>query len=432
MFSAVVVIAGVSAILVSIWPAIANARSIAIGPSRLAPTGGRLGTRSRQLLIVTQTALGFVLLVAGGLTLASLARAWAADVGFRRDHMVIVNAFADFSRPDAMERVIAFRDAAARLPGVSRVAATTIPIFAGRAGGRVSTNWNRPGSAAPMEGVTERRVDIDFFAVTNLRVVDGRLPGASEWTADAAVAVISERAARLYWPEGGAIGRTLAWMRPGDTRRPPPRTVVAVVKDARYVAVDQEPIGDLYFPGAITRGTYGSFFLIATRDPADTVLPSIVATASAMSLRVERAETMEQALFASIRHRVLPLWLFGGLSVVGLIVLAAGTIGLLATTTAQRSREIGIRLALGSSPAGVMRLFVREQTLAVAVGIVAGGVIAALTVGALRGQLYEISPHHPGVWLGVTLLLGAVALAGSWLPARLAARLDPARILRTD
>jgi hypothetical protein len=263
--------------------------------------------------------------------------------------------------------------------------------------------------------------------------MDGQLPAPGEWQAEHPIAIVSERAARIYWPDGGAVGQTLVWTRndPPD-RAPKPRRVVAVVQDARYAAADLEPIGDIYFPGAIGRGTYGSFFIVSTVDPADRVLPSIVATAAAHEMRLEQAATMDSAIFASIRHRVLPLWLFGGLSVMGLIVLAAGTIGLLAMTTAQRTREIGIRLALGSSPARLTRLLAREQATAIAIGVLAGAGVAWLAVEGLRSELYGVTPHHPGVWIGVTVTVFGVAALGSLVPARIAARLDPAAILRFD
>jgi hypothetical protein len=360
-------------------------------------------------------------------------RAWDADVGYRRDHTAIVQAFGESGRPDSMERLIAFRDAMSTLPGVARAAATTIQIFGRRSGGEVWSYWGPAGSTGRVAGVTERRVDHDFFAVTGLRIVDGQLPAASEWQAEQPIAVISEQAARTYWPGGGAVGQTLVWRRPDPAdRAPKPRRVVAVVKDARYAAADLDPVGDIYFPGAIARGTYGSFFMVSTSEPADRVLPSIVATAAAHEMRLEQAATMEDAIFASIRHRVLPLWLFGGLSAMGLIVLAAGTIGLLAMTTAQRTREIGIRLALGSSPARLTRVLAREQATAIAIGVLAGAVVAWLAVEGLRSELYGVTPHHPGVWIAVTLTVFGVAALGSLVPARIAARLDPAAILRFD
>ena len=434
VLGAVAAIAGLVAALVTIWPAVSSARHAAtLGPAALVLTTSRLGSRPRLLIVAAQTALGFVLLVAGGLTWASLMRAWTEDVGYRRDHTAIVHAFGDPGRPDFRERLIAFREAMAKLPGVAGAAATSIQIFGARPGGLPWSYWGPAGPPGRIAGVTERRVDHEFFAVTGLQVVDGELPSSATWQAEHPVAIVSERAARIYWPGAPAVGQTLVWRRndPPD-RAPKPRRVVAVVKDARYAAADLEPIGDVYVPGAIGRGTYGSFFIVSTADPAAQVLPSIVATAASHGMRLEQAATMEDAIFASIRHRVLPLWLFGGLSVMGLIVLAAGTLGLLAMTTAQRTREIGIRLALGSSPARLTRLLAREQATAIVIGVMAGAAVAWIAVEGLRSELYGVTPHHPGVWIAVTLTVLVVAAVGSLVPARIAARLDPAAILRFD
>src|SRR5690606_37988081 len=120
------------------------------------------------------------------------------------------------------------------------------------------------------------------------------------------VAIVSERAARMLWPDRSAIGRTLAWR----TRNPrPPLTVIGVVADTRYVALDADPMGEIYLPSAIEPGRYGLFFHVRTARPAADVLGPVLAALSGRGYHVEQAATHEDALFASVKHRALPAWL---------------------------------------------------------------------------------------------------------------------------
>jgi predicted permease len=433
---ATLLIALVAMGVVAAMPVWLSLRSTVLPSGRDASGATRIGRRARISLIAGQTALGFVLVVGGGLTLASLVSAWRSDVGYRRDRLAIVQAFADHPRTDASTLVASFRDALAKLPGVDRVAATTIPMFFAPGGSTppaaVSSRWAPPGTSGAVAGVTERRVDRDFFGLTGVRFLAGEPPSAGEWRDDAPVAIVSARAARIYWPDRPAVGQTLVWNREDVRDRPAPRRVIAVVSDVRFVAADREPVGDVYFPGAIQDGTYGSFFVVSTTEPAEGLFPAFVATAAAHALRVDRVATIEDALFTSVRHRWLPAWLFGGLGVMGLAVLGAGSLGLVLMTTAQRRREIGIRMALGASARRVAALIVREHLRAVALGVAIGAAAAAWMVGALQAELYGVGPHHLGVWFAVTVVVVATALLGSLVPARLAARIDPVRTLRAE
>jgi ABC-type antimicrobial peptide transport system permease subunit len=196
--------------------------------------------------------------------------------------------------------------------------------------------------------------------------------------------------------------------------------------------LDTESAGDVYLSTPFGSGRYGAFFHVRTIGPAGDVLGPILAALAGRGYRLEQATTHEDALFASVKHRALPAWLFGSLGLGALVVLAAGIFGLLAMSAAQRTREIGIRVALGATRGRVVRLLVREQMAAVAAGLGVGALVSLWTIRFIESQLYGVDAREPVVWTGVAALLGTVALTATLVPALRAAHADAVRTLRAD
>ena len=182
----------------------------------------------------------------------------------------------------------------------------------------------------------------------------------------------------------------------------------------------------------IEPGRYGLFFHVRTSRPADTVLGPVLAALSGRGYRLDHAATHEDALFASVKHRALPAWLFGSLGVGALVVLATGIFGLLAMSAAQRTREIGIRLALGATRRRVVSLFLREQITALAIGLAIGAVFSLWGVRYLESRLYGVGARDPLVWLTVTLIILVVAIVATLVPALKAVRCDPVETLKAE
>jgi hypothetical protein len=428
--------ATVCLIVVSLWPMLVTTR---VGVSALLgsqSTSTPRRRRSSAALIASQVALGFALLTAGGLSIASLVEAYRNDAGYRRDHAILLELFHTraFAPTDSIEALRALPGLIEQLPGVSRVAVSTInPLFQSRS--NASTNVVPEGwsieSAGPIEGVVSRLVSENFFEVLGVRLVDGRWPGAGEWKIDQPVALVSETAARVLWPDRSALGRTLV---PRSSRlKSPTWTVIGVVADARYSGLDADPLGDIYLPDPLaSQGRTGAFFHVRTTQAAETVLPVILASLSGRGFRIEQASTHEDALFASVKHRVLPAWLFGTLGFGALLLTGVGVLGLLAMSAAQRTREVGIRIAIGATPARVVRELLREQMGAVLAGLAAGMLVSAVAARFIEAHLYRISPFDPLVWaIGAVTVLG-VAAAGAWLPSTRASRVDPVQALRAE
>ena len=431
VFAAASLIALMTTLAIAVWPARLAAR-VGVGTAvGRADSGATRPTRRKSLPVVAaQVALGFVLLTAGALTVSSLARAWRNDAGFHRDRMILLETYVRQAASDEeiTAKLTGIPPVLELLDEVDAVATSTIgPLFARRA-----TPWSSvvpDGWKGDAEGIMSRQASANFFDVMGLRLVDGRLPSAAEWSSHAG-AIVSERAARVFWPGQSAVGRILI-NRTGRMRgqRIP---VIGVVGDTRFVALDESPFGDIYLPDPIGPGRYGVFFHVRTTGPAAAALPVVLAALSGRGLSFEQASTHEEALFASVRHRALPAWLFGSLGLGALIVVGAGVLGLLAMTAAQRTRELGIRVALGATRARVVRMLLREQLVAVMTGIAAGALISAWTVRYLESQLYAVDAYDPSIWMLVALILVAVATLGTLFPSLRAASVDPVRALRAE
>jgi hypothetical protein len=316
----------------------------------------------------------------------------------------------------------------ASVPGVQGVAASSIsPVFQRQANAGTQVIPDDASSDVELPGIVSREVSETFFDVLGMRLADGRWPVAGEWAHDRPIALVSETAARALWPDRPAVGRQLVARSNPASRF----TVIGVIADARFTGLDHAPLGDIYRPDPLANpGRTGVFFHVRTNMPAADVLPLVLAALTGRGLLIEQASTHADALFASVKHRVLPAWLFGSLGMSALVMLACGVLGLLAMSVAQRRREIGIRLALGASSCAVLRQLAGEGMAGVTLGLAAGAVCSVWTVRLLEAQLYGVGAYESAVWLTVAACLGAAALAGALLPSLRAVRINPAVVLR--
>ena len=431
VFAAASFIAFITALGITIWPArLAAQVGIVTTLGRIDGSATRRTKRTAVPLVAVQVALGFVLLTAGALTVSSLAKAWRNDAGFHRDRMILLETYVRQAPSDQAitDNVAGIAPLLESVEGVEAVAVSTIgPLFARRGAAWSSVvpqDWK--GDAG---GVTSRQVSANFFDVMGLRLVDGRLPSSAEWSAYAG-AIVSERAALVFWPGRSAVGQILI-NRSGRVRGQA-IPVVGVVADARFAALDEPPVGDIYLPDPIQPGRYGVYFHVRTTQSAADVLPRVQAALSGRGLFFEQVSTHEDALFASIRHRALPAWLFGSIGFGALLIVGAGVLGLLAMTAAQRTREIGIRIALGATRRRVVAMLFREQLAAVAIGLVIGALVSAWSVRLLESQLYAVSAYDPSVWLTVAITIVLIAAVATLLPSLRASRTDPVGALRAE
>jgi putative ABC transport system permease protein len=437
VFGAAILLSLVSAAIVAIWPIATIAR---LGCPCSARTGliasqgstsTRTSRRSGALLVSLQAALAFVLLVAGALTVASFAAASRNVLGYQRDRMILIEASVRryVSPADAQLQLDAAAAFINRAPGVERTAVSTMQ----------STFLRRidPGSSVipegwktPPDGLNVRQVSREFFEVMGLELVEGRLPLPGEWQTGGAVAIVSRSAARGLWPNRSAIGRTLVAARKKGEEGGPAWSVIGVVADARFEGLDRDPAKEVYLPGAISLGRTGLLFHIRTRADAESLLPGVVRDLTAQGLRVDLAATHDAGLFESVKNLALPAWLFGALAVAALVVVVIW--GLAAMGAVQRTREFGVRIALGATSGTVVGMLIREQLVAVVDGIFAGALISAWLVTLLRTQLYGVGPHNPIAWSAAALTMLVVALVAAAIPALRATAANPVDVLRAE
>lgn len=406
-------------------------RSLTVSTNQARGTTERAHTVGRRLVISAQVGIAFVLTVVGVSLVGSLLAVYANERPIRTTGVVALKVMLQgpgatmglSEERTVRERVI--RDRLEQLPGVSSVASTAAQVLVG--GGAMS--WFTPPTG------TEHPWNIDtwpvtegFYDVLEPEVVDGRLPSHDELRSAAPLIVVSERAAQAYWPGRPALGQTLS-----DQQTNEAFTVIGVVKDVRWLSWDSEsPV--VYAPYArLSRAPWLTVFLRTDANEGRVIAEAVRAIQERDSMAsVLTATTLDGLYRDSVSLRRFQSWLFGGFAAAALLVVGVGILGLLAMSAASRTKEVGIRCALGATPASVATLMVREQLGAVMLGLVAGGVVAAWAVGFVEGYLYQLTPSDPRIWGAAIGLIGAMAAVGTLVPAIRASRVDPLQALRID
>jgi hypothetical protein len=239
------------------------------------------------------------------------------------------------------------------------------------------------------------------------------------------VLVVSETVARAYFPGGPAVGRTLRHDGPAFE-------IVGVVPDARYRSLDAESDGEIYSPLAHWENGVVLNVLVSYEGDAGAALGDTVAALMSQvpALRLRTAMTVRQKLGTTVQSRQFQTAVFVGFGVAALAIASAGILGLMAMTVARRTREVGIRMALGDTPGGVVRLMLREHLPAVAAGLALGTLGAAWSARAIASYLYETSAYDWRVWSAAVIVLLVVTTTAALLPALRASAIDPVRALR--
>jgi putative ABC transport system permease protein len=398
-------------------------------------TAGRRGRRSRNALVVAEVALAVVLLAGAGLFARSFANLLRVDSGVDADGVLTTTLYpvwrhyadADGDLPDgAIEGLYReILDHVVARPGV--VAAGVTSILPMNKSFSCDGFWpdDRPMPPAGEIPCAETRVVLgDYLATMGIRILQGRALDPRDRADGQPVALINEALAKRYWPGQDAVGKSII-----SVHGAMPREVVGIVEDVHefgpaqaaplqiYIAYPQDPWGVI----SMTLAVRGSGSPATIRDAVREVDPDI-----AVDDIVPMGEVVSGSISAE-RFRTLLLGLFAGTAV---LLAVIGLYGVLATIVASRSREMGIRAALGARPAGLFALVVGEGMGLAALGL-AAGLLAALAAGRFfTGFLFEITPVDSVTYLGVAALVLAVAFAASALPARRATRIDPCEALR--
>jgi putative ABC transport system permease protein len=403
--------------------------------------------RTRQLLVVAEVAIALTLLVGAGLLLRSFANLKAVDPGFRADHVLTVDLNLPRSRYGAPNRQTQFYDAlierVGALPSVRAVGgAEQLPLT----GPQQSTDFRIIGAPPPREGeepdVAYASVTPGYFPAMSLVVLRGRPLATTDGPTGPRVAVINETMARRFWPNESPIGKRVALstesLRFTRPDAPPTldfegsaREIVGVVADVRASAIADPALPALYVPFTQRPVADLTLTVRTSGDPMRLVAP-IRAAVRALDpdQPVSSVAAMSDIVAASVKQPRDRTTLIGVFAAVALVLAAIGVYGVMAYGVNERTREIGVRVALGAGTGDVMRLIVRGALGMTSVGVLlglVGGLFASRVLGSL---LFGVASIDVGTFVVSALVLLAVASLASWLPARRAARVDPAVALR--
>ncbi len=408
------------------------ALKIAGADSAAQPAAARL----RRLLVVGELGVALLLLVGAGLLVRSLARLSAVDPGFSPDRLLRF----DLSLPDARyadtAKAAAFtRELLARLrslPGVQSAGATFgLPLtdFRYNSTFRVA---GRPEDPAHEPSAQVRVASRDYFSTIGLPLLAGRAFGPED-SLGAPIAILASRsAAAKFFPAGDAIGQRVRFgARPGNIRLE--GEIVGIVGDVHDQGLGEGLTPEFY--GSLEQAPTAAFSVVVrtTRDPAS-LAGAVRRTVHSLDaeLPVTELETMREVVSRSIARPRFTMSLLLAFAAAALLLSAVGIYGVTAYAVSQRTREIGIRMALGADPRRVRGLVLRDGMRLAAAGLSLGLVAALALTRVLRGLLFEVPPTDLATHAGVALILLAVVLAACWIPARRAARLDPWRALRAE
>jgi putative ABC transport system permease protein len=398
-------------------------------------TSGRAARRFRGGLVAAQVSLALVLLVGAGLLVRSLARLLAVDPGFDASHVATAHiALPDLTYPQPARQVAFWSELLERLSARPGIRAAGVVTFLPLAGPGAATGFTVVGQPAPAPGqgpTTDIRIaDPGFFGAMRIPLRRGRLFTTADAAGAPEVAVVNETFARRTWPGEDPIGKRVkvSWAHP-DVEV----TVVGLVGDVRYQGLDAAVRPTLYYDLAQEPSSEMNVVVRSAETPAALAgeVRSVVHDLDA-ELPVGEVVTMRQTVAESTLDRRFPMQLLALFAALALLLAVLGIYGVLAYTVRLRTREIGVRLALGAAPGAVVGMIVRSGLPYVLAGVAVGAAGALAASSALRGLLYGIGPGDAATYVAMTLALVAVALLASWLPARRAAKVDPTVALRSE
>ena len=393
---------------------------------------GRRG-RLRGGLVAAQVALAFVLLAGTGLLLTSLVRLQAVDPGFETEDVLAGATVVPWDRyPTPPVRNRAIDDMLAslrRVPGVRNAAVASQLPFSGVGDQAMLEVEGAAASDAETAAPFVTTVSPSYFDTFRIPIVDGRAFSDTDGVASDPVAIVDQRVAGRYWPGGSATGERFRFA--GGDRW---FTVVGVAgRISQNELAAEETNGAVYLPYRDSGLTFMRLAL-ATEVPPRSVARAVEERLVAQNpdARLFWVQSMEEALHERLAFRRLPLFLMIGFAAAVLFLATLAVYGVLSQSVTERTREIGLRMALGGTPGSIQALTLRRGLAVVGAGLAAGAAGALGLTRLLAGLLYEVHPNDPRVFAAVAALLGAVGLAACLLPARRATRVDPVPALKAD
>ncbi|HEY3383744.1 MAG TPA: ABC transporter permease [Vicinamibacterales bacterium] len=447
----VTVTMGLAVLLGAVIGAFPIANTFGVNLSSVFHEGGRTGTAGRgprllrRALVVTQVAVAFVLLIGTGLLAASFRQILAIDPGFDPRQVLTASVRLPVERYKGDPELRAFADEAVRrvraIPGVTHAGITSsIPLGDNHSDSVILAEGYQMKPGESILSPTRVEASAGYFEAMRIPLQHGRYFDGRDGAGSQHVIIVDTRLARRFWPNQNPVGRRM--YRPSvaedllaATAKTDWLTVVGVVGEVKQDALvaAKAPVGAYYLPAtqetirAVTFAVRGAGDVKALSSPLRKTIAGLDPELPVFSIR-----TMEQVTDDSLVTRRWPVFLSMGFGVVALLLSAVGIYGVLAYLVTQRTKEIGIRMALGGTPRTVVDLVLREGVALLLVGFATGAIGLVALRRALETQLYGIQASDPGVLAIATLVLGSVAMLACAIPARRATRINPVLALNRD
>ena len=424
-------------LLFSIVPAFQAART---SVNEALKQGGRTGVdvhsrSTRDVLVVVEIASALVLLTAAGLMIQTISKLRAVDLGFRSNHLLTLRTALGpkyLDNPKALDYQRRVLELTSRLPGVQTAAfGSTLPFRSiGNTQGYQVEGVAKDLGFSP--DALYRGGSWNYLQTLGVKLIEGRLFDGSETATSQDVMVINETFARHYWPNQSALGHRISVNWP----TPKWRTVIAVIGDVQERGYDLWMKPGVYLPAA--QDIYGSsnsdFLIVRAEKNPLTLVPAIRRIIASIDpdVPVSDVQTMDDIIDLAVSDRHQLMTLLGVFAALALVLASVGLYGVLAYAVTQRSREIGLRMALGASHFGVIALVVRQGLTLTCIGLAIGVLASVATGRTLKTALYGVAATDPTTLSAVAALLTFVAFVACLIPAQRASRLDPITVLREE
>jgi putative ABC transport system permease protein len=393
--------------------------------------GSARGQKFRGALIIAEVGLSVVVLTGAGLLLKSFVRLTEVDGGFVPENLLTANIglvqFKDPGRRAQVEREIIER--VERIPGVEAAGGGTgLPPDIAQRGTRFSVPGT--GDTNPLSAYFIA-VSPDYFRALGSKLLQGRWFNQEDDSGSPKVVVLSSTLAERLFPDQDAVGKHLRLINPEQSNEP--REVVGVVADIRYNGLNDSDVPVIYTPFAQTPFLW-NYLMIRTTVSPESVIGAVRDAVQSVDPSLEAANflTMSQILTRSVAQPRFYVILLGAFAVLALVLATLGIYVVIAYAVSQRTREIGVRMALGARSSSVLGLVIKQGMSLTLIGVILGLAASVAVTRLMRDLLFEVSPTDPVTFTSIAILLALVALVACYLPARRAANVDPMVALRCE
>jgi len=424
-------------IIFGLAPGLASARpefTEALKEGGRSSTQGTRRNRLRNGLVIGELALALVLLSGAGLLIKSFTRLQNVNPGFNpRNALTFEVSLPKMQYPNDYSIVRFNNDAQRRiaaLPGVQAAGFSTILPLAG-----TNSDWSfaiegRPSNdKSPSPDEEKRQVSADYFRALEMPLIKGRFFTDTDNAEAPPVIIVNQAFAKKFWPNDDALGKRITF---DDDPKKNPKwiTIVGVVGDIHHFGLDIEPKPEMYVPFAQTP-YFTTIYVVRSNQDSQSLLPAVRREIQAIdpTLPLANVRTFEKVIADSVAPRRLSVVLLGVFAGVAVLLASVGIYGVMSFLVVQRTHEIGVRMALGAQRSDVLKLVFARSLKLILAGTIIGLIVALMSTHTLRAMLYSVSAFDAATFALVTILLSAVALAASYLPAMRATRADPMVVL---